>query len=485
MSTPQTGPLTTGPLSPANALVAEGIAAYKAGDRLRARQILTEATQIDPRNETAWLWLAAAHDDPAFRRICLQKVLLINPNNAGAQKGLQAPEGEAARPVETVFTPPKPKPPPATEEIKSLPLTMRARPAPPAERHCPWCQGLLIRLGLDRCPRCDHRLEFDCPNCERRSPLDVEACTHCQYHLGFFSADREAYLARLGDAYLKKGWVDQAVDVYGYLVELAPRQVAYHLRLAQLYGQIEETVPSVNAYKAALDLDPDNLEALTQLARWYVMLHQAPELNDISRHLRQVKRPTTRITLLLGDVEYERQAYASALSIYIQLLEAHRLEAATRARLHYRCGEMYRLAQAKRRALRAYEAALATGASSESMELAQARIDELRPPLPRHAQRSYLETARVMAGLMILVGLMAALQTGLRLERFTTLMAVALGLAVVGSYLAASAQATPLAPEWRALLGKAGLTPPIARWPITAIGSGLLVVALGLILWAG
>jgi hypothetical protein len=387
---------------------------------------------------------------------------------------------EISKPVDTVFTPPTPKPPPTTEEAKPLAFTMRARPVPPAERRCAWCNALLIRPSLNRCPRCDHRLEFDCPKCEHSVPLDVEDCPYCHHHLGAFSAGREDYLARLGDAYLKEGWADQAIDVYGYLVEVAPHQVSYHLRLAQLYGQIEETVQSVNEYKAALDLDPENLEALTQLARWYVMLHQAPELNEISRYLRQVKRPTTRLTLLLGDVEYERQAYNQALAIYTQLLKAHRLDAATRGRLHYRCGEMYRLAGAKRQSLRAYEAALATGVNGEAVELAQARIDELRPPVPLQAQQSYLETARAMAGPMIAVGLALVLQTGLRLERFTLWMVLTFGLAVLGSYLLASAQATPLAPEWRALLGKAGLTLPVARWIVTLLGSGLVILALGL-----
>lgn len=69
-------------------LVEQGIAAYNAGDPLRARALLTEAVQRDPRHEIAWLWMSAAVHEPAERRFCLERVLDINPQHSAAQRGL-------------------------------------------------------------------------------------------------------------------------------------------------------------------------------------------------------------------------------------------------------------------------------------------------------------------------------------------------------------------------------------------------------------
>lgn len=70
------------------ALVAQGIAAFHAGDRNRAYTLLTEALQADPRNEAGWLWLSGVVQEPAERRYCLERVVEINPKHEAAQRGL-------------------------------------------------------------------------------------------------------------------------------------------------------------------------------------------------------------------------------------------------------------------------------------------------------------------------------------------------------------------------------------------------------------
>ncbi len=74
--------MTTDPLN-------EGMAALQAGDRERARALLEEATRLQPENETAWYYRAAAEDDPAMRRTCLERVLIINPGNERAREVLE------------------------------------------------------------------------------------------------------------------------------------------------------------------------------------------------------------------------------------------------------------------------------------------------------------------------------------------------------------------------------------------------------------
>lgn len=110
-------------------LFQQGVAAFQAGDKARARMLLLEATEIDPDNENAWYYLAAAETDNALRRQYLERVLEINPNHARARDVLQKMEGRvpaaAASPAEpyaasaSTSVPPS-TPPPAATPIRPL-----------------------------------------------------------------------------------------------------------------------------------------------------------------------------------------------------------------------------------------------------------------------------------------------------------------------------------------------------------------------------
>ncbi len=70
------------------ALIREGVAALKAGRKDEAFELLTRATELDERNEDAWLWLSAVVDNLENQQICLENVLAINPHNTRALHGL-------------------------------------------------------------------------------------------------------------------------------------------------------------------------------------------------------------------------------------------------------------------------------------------------------------------------------------------------------------------------------------------------------------
>ena len=88
-------------------LTSRGIAALKAGDRLRARQLLATAVTANPNDEQAWLWLSGAVDADAQRVECLRRVLAINSSNDIARKGLQSlgVVTEPPRPIQPVPSP--------------------------------------------------------------------------------------------------------------------------------------------------------------------------------------------------------------------------------------------------------------------------------------------------------------------------------------------------------------------------------------------
>lgn len=72
----------------ASALIERGVAALRARRRDEARELLRQATEADPRNAQAWLWLSAAVEGVDAQRECLYKVIEIEPNNSIARSGL-------------------------------------------------------------------------------------------------------------------------------------------------------------------------------------------------------------------------------------------------------------------------------------------------------------------------------------------------------------------------------------------------------------
>lgn len=103
-------------------LLREGIVALRAGDKATAREKLMRAVEIDETNEQAWLWLSGAVETDEDRRVCLENVLTINPDNELARKGLAklgfgVPEIAAA-----------PTPAPAIEEDPGRYRLEHARP---------------------------------------------------------------------------------------------------------------------------------------------------------------------------------------------------------------------------------------------------------------------------------------------------------------------------------------------------------------------
>ncbi len=69
-------------------LTQQGITALKQGNKLAALGLLRQATQNNPKDLSAWLWLSGAVDTDQERFDCLKKVLEIDPNNQTAQKGI-------------------------------------------------------------------------------------------------------------------------------------------------------------------------------------------------------------------------------------------------------------------------------------------------------------------------------------------------------------------------------------------------------------
>jgi hypothetical protein len=68
--------------------IESAIQAAKDGDDDTARALFRELLEENADNERAWLWLSQVVESDAERRLCLQQVLRINPQNSGARQGL-------------------------------------------------------------------------------------------------------------------------------------------------------------------------------------------------------------------------------------------------------------------------------------------------------------------------------------------------------------------------------------------------------------
>jgi hypothetical protein len=88
---------TLGREAAASPLLHLAAAELEVGNREKARQLLRQVLQANPRFEPAWLRMADAVDSVEARRFCLEQALIINRRNALARRRLEALTAGSAR----------------------------------------------------------------------------------------------------------------------------------------------------------------------------------------------------------------------------------------------------------------------------------------------------------------------------------------------------------------------------------------------------
>jgi tetratricopeptide (TPR) repeat protein len=97
-------------------LFQEAVEALHAGDRARAKDLLTRLLKTEQNNAAYWVWMSAAVETAKERVYCLQMALRIDPANASAKRGMVLLG--AAPPEETVQPFPVNRPRAWEEELK-------------------------------------------------------------------------------------------------------------------------------------------------------------------------------------------------------------------------------------------------------------------------------------------------------------------------------------------------------------------------------
>src|SRR5262245_38328980 len=113
------------------ALRAQAADALRAGDKPRARDLLAQAIRLNPADDQNWLWLSGAVETDDERRRCLERALLLNPNNQAARRGLALLAAGPAAPASVPASPPLDA---RSADAPTLPgrlATRAAEPTPP------------------------------------------------------------------------------------------------------------------------------------------------------------------------------------------------------------------------------------------------------------------------------------------------------------------------------------------------------------------
>src|SRR5215213_1173539 len=75
-------------MADSDAVFQEAVEALRAGNKSRARELLTGLLKTDQTNATYWVWMSATVDTAKERIYCLQTAYKLDPNNVSAKRGL-------------------------------------------------------------------------------------------------------------------------------------------------------------------------------------------------------------------------------------------------------------------------------------------------------------------------------------------------------------------------------------------------------------
>ena len=75
-------------ITPEDTIFQEAMSAIQAGEKNRARDLLTRLIKTDPSNAQYWMWMSAVVETSRELTFCLKETLKRDPQNATARRGL-------------------------------------------------------------------------------------------------------------------------------------------------------------------------------------------------------------------------------------------------------------------------------------------------------------------------------------------------------------------------------------------------------------
>lgn len=397
-------------------LLQEGIAAAKAKRIEEARRTLMRVVELDDHNEQAWLWLSGVVESNDDRRVCLENVLEINPDNTIAQSGLHWLNEHA-----------------------------------PVKERCPHCNAPLPASG-DTCPSCKQPVLVVCPACDEFAEITASACPHCRRSLGNYRQGARYYID-LAEEYLERDkrtlviWAidcaeaakpndpevlgrmaemnarfdrhDNAIRLYRQAITLAPNSAIYTIGLGTLYRQQGMHAEARALYQQAAQRAPNDPTILVELAQSIVDGNgSAPEAIDLLERAAQIQPDVASVHAMLGKLYVDQNDKPAAFKHYSLAVEL-------------------------------------TEPTSLLGGEARREVTKLQAALPKREGRG--DFARQMIGLMFNPVLAALSNARLSPLHISLLTWIALIVSALGSYLWLSATDLPRNPLTQRVFGSEGV----------------------------
>lgn len=268
--------------------VQTGIELFKSGNKPRALQIFLEVLKKEPKNEIAWLWLAACVENPQQKRDCFHKILAINPNNTYAQKALAELE------LQTIS---EPKPIPQSGTVLKCPS-------------CGSVMGQPDHTGLVQCGYCGTTITYHPPveKIERKSvERYLEICKSALEVKNYKETLEYANKVLEIDPENVDAWINKAIASFWFTTEAKNRydEAMNYLQKAEGISSDNERIREVKQ------------ELIYQQAQWQIYLgNEKIKQGDDESHFISTRYSDGLIQLAARQLE----AYNKKMEYYLEAM---------------------------------------------------------------------------------------------------------------------------------------------------------------------
>ncbi len=315
------------------ALLRDGVAAARTGDRMTARALLSQVVTTQPDNELAWLWLASVAETSVESINCWRKALQINPRQEHARSGLRRlllQEG-----IASVQAGHKAQARGLLLEVSELDaqnemvwLWLASAAETPAEAVLYVRRVLQINPAHQRAKDWLTKLQpqsWHCPLCHEKYPDPVDRCTACEAVLTLRDPEALLHNQRVNEEAL------QPAMMHYEAVPPGTADFATHFNLGLAYLNLNRLNDGLARLQAAGRLRSGDAD-LTREIENFVRQFSAPSSAALQTETKAGAQASQRVVLVVDDSPTIRKLVTVTLERhgYRVLVAASGVEALTR-----------------------------------------------------------------------------------------------------------------------------------------------------------